>query len=159
VKSSLNPKQIRQIKEQEKGLLLEVNSEKKTMSKQLLLLGDTNTIDIKLWLINSDGAEHKGNPLYLHSQVLRKYEFYKTMLFERWSSDKRSLEVEVTSSHSVDEYIKCIKLMYSFEASKSLHFSSVDEALGILPVASELLFHDCIEECRQYLDVVRWSRE
>jgi hypothetical protein len=67
------------IKEQEKGLLLEVNSKKKTMPKQLLLLGDTDTADIKLRLISSDGVECKGNHLYLHSQVLRKYEFYKTM--------------------------------------------------------------------------------
>jgi hypothetical protein len=62
--------------------LLEVNSKKQTMSKQVLLLGDTNIADKKLRLINSDGAKRKGNPLYLHSQVLRKYEFYKTMFSE-----------------------------------------------------------------------------
>jgi hypothetical protein len=56
------------IKEKEKGLLLEVNS-KKTMSKQLLLLGDTNTTHIKLRFINSYGEKCKGNPLYLQSQV------------------------------------------------------------------------------------------
>jgi len=122
-------------------------------------LGDTKTDDIKLRFNNSDGAENKGNPLYLHSQFLRKYAFYKTMFFERWSSNKRSLDIEVTISQSVDESIKCIKLMCSYEARKSLCFSYVDEALGILLVASKLLFHDCIEECRQYLDVVRWSRE
>lgn len=146
------------------------------MTEQLLLFGDKDTADIKLRLIGSDGADYGGNPVYLHSQVLGKSEFYKTMLSERWSSsDKRSvkvegtnshsvdnkqpLEVEVTSSHSMDDYIKCIKLMYSSETSKSIRFSSVDEALAILPVASELLFHDCIEECMQYLDAVRWSHE
>jgi len=98
------------------------------MSKQFLLLGDTNIVDIKLWLIDSNGVDRKGNHLYLHSQVLRKYEFYKTMLSERRPSDKWSLEVEVTSSQSVDIYIKCIKIMYSSKASKSLRFSFVDEA-------------------------------
>lgn len=151
-----------------RSFVREVISENQTMAEQQLQFGDPNTADIKLRLIGSDGAEHEKNPLYLHSQVLRKSEFYKTMLSERWSShkqclevedNKRPLEIEVTSSHNVDEYINCIKLMYSSEASKSFCFSSVDEALAILPVASELLFHDCIEECMEYLDAVRWSRE
>ena len=147
------------------------------MTEKRLLFGDKNTADIKLRLIGSDGADYGGNPVYLHSQVLAKSGFYKAMLSERWSSGKRSvevegtnsqnvddkqpqpLEVEATSFHSMDDYIKCIKLMYSSEASESLCFSSVDEALAILPVASELLFHDYIQECMEYLDAVRWSRE
>jgi len=134
------------------------NFEWQSMATQLMLFGDIDTADIKLRLISSDGAEHKGSPLYIHSQVLRKSEFYITLLSECWSLDKRSLEVEGTNSQSVDEYIKCIKLMYSTETSGNLRFSNVDEALAILPIASQLLFHQCIEECMQYLDAVHWNQ-
>ena len=50
------------------------------MTEKPLLFGDKNTADIKLWLIDSDGADYEGNPVYLHSQVLAKSVFYKTML-------------------------------------------------------------------------------
>jgi hypothetical protein len=40
-----------------------------------------------------------------------------------------------------------------------LLFSDVDEAMALLPVASEMLFQKGIEECMQYLDAVRWSPE
>lgn len=113
--------------------------------------------DVKLRLICSDGVEYQENPLYLHSTVLRKSEFYETMFSERWSSDKRPFEVELRCSHSVDKYIKCFEFMYSSQVAEGLFFSTVGEALAILPVASELLFHAYIEECMQYLNAMRWT--
>lgn len=47
--------------------------------------------------------------------------------------------------------------MYSSQVAESLFFSTVDKALTILPVASELLFHAYIEECMQYLNAMRWT--
>jgi len=122
-----------------------------------LQFGDQSTADIKLLLIGSDETEYEGNPLYLHAQVLRKSEFYETLLSERWSAaDKLPMEIHITSPHCNEYYIKCIQLMYSSQEGKNFCFSSVDEVQAILPVASQLLFHDCVKECMLYLDAVRW---
>lgn len=128
------------------------------MAQEPLQFGDQSTADIKLQLTGSDETEYEGNPLYLHSRVLRKSEFYGTLLFERWSAgDKLPIEIHITSPHSNEDYIKCIQLMYSTQQGKPFCFSSVAEVQAILPVASQLLFHDCVEECMLYLDSVRWS--
>lgn len=130
-----------------------------TMDKQLLKFGEKNTADIILRLLDSEGAEYEENPLYLHSQVLRKCDFYETMLSERWALDKqRPLPITVTSTHGLDKYIKCIRFMYSSQAAtKRFCLASVDDALDILPVAAQLLFHECVSECMEYLNAVRWT--
>jgi hypothetical protein len=127
------------------------------MAEQLLQIGDQSTADIKLQLIGTDGGEHRTNPLYLHSQILKKSEFYATLLCKRWSSERRPIEMEITTFHSIEMYLKCIQLMYSSQSGNRFRYSSVDEALSILPIASELLFQNCVEECMRYLNAVRWS--
>ncbi|XP_057865203.1 BTB/POZ domain-containing protein At1g63850 isoform X2 [Cryptomeria japonica] len=47
-------------------------------------------------------------------------------------------------------------MMYSLER---FTFSSVQEALSLLQIASELLFTDCLNSCMQYLEAVPWSAE
>ena len=47
--------------------------------------------------------------------------------------------------------------MYSSHAGKPFCFSNVDEVLAILPIAFELLFDKCLEECMKYLNAVRWT--
>jgi len=81
------------------------------------------------------------------------------MLSDRCSLDKWPIEHNVTSAHYVESYIKCIHFMYSSQAGKRFCFSTVDEALAILPIASELLFHDGVDGCMSYLDAVHWSPE
>ena len=126
------------------------------MGEEQLRWGDQNTADIKFHLIDLEGSEYGGNPIYLHSQVLRKSKFYKNMISDHWlSSDERPLELKVTSCHGFKCYIKCIELMYSSQANKSFCFCNVDEALAILPIASQLLFNDCINECMRYVDAIR----
>lgn len=128
------------------------------MAEEPLQLGDQSTADIKLLLMGSDETEYEGNPLYLHSKVLRKSEFYETLLSERWSAaDKLPIEIHITSPHSNEDYIKCIQLMYSTQQGNPFCFSNVAEVQAILPVASQLLFHACVKECMLYLDAVRWS--
>lgn len=127
------------------------------MGEAVLQFGDRSTADVMLELIRSDGSVYKRNPLYLHSKILKKSEYYEAMLSERWSSNKRPLEVKSTVYHSFHKYIKCIKLMYSSQSGKTLCFYSAEEVLAILPIASELLFQDCINECMRYLDAVYWN--
>lgn len=127
------------------------------MGEAVLQFGDRSTADVMLELIRSDGSVYKRNPLYLHSKILKKSEYYEAMLSERWSPNKRPLEVKSTVYHSFHKYIKCIKLMYSSQSGKTLCFYSAEEVLAILPIASELLFQDCINECMRYLDAVYWN--
>lgn len=127
------------------------------MEEQFLQFGNQSTADIILHLISKHGGEHRGNPLYLHSQILKSSEFFATLLCERWSSEKPPIEMEIATFHSIEMYIKCIKLMYSSQSGNRFRFSSVDEALCILPIAAELLFNNCVEECMRYLNAVRWS--
>jgi len=129
------------------------------MATQLLQFGDKSTADTKLQLIGIDGTEYETNTLYLHSQVLRKSEFYEIMLSDTWSPGKQPIEIKITSPHYAEMHIKCIRLMYSSQKCNRFCFSSVDEALAILPVASELMFHDCMDACMRYLDTVKWTRE
>ena len=120
-------------------------------------MGDRNTADVKLQLLDEDGVQYEEtDPLYLHSQVLAKSEFYETKISDRLTFDKKQLpmEINVRTSHSAGNYTKCIQLMYS---SGRLSFSSVDEALSILPVACEIVFTDGIDQCMEYLDALPWT--
>ncbi|KAH9295654.1 hypothetical protein KI387_039242, partial [Taxus chinensis] len=117
---------------------------------------------IKLHIICSDGTEYDGNPVYLHSHVLKKSKFFEAKLSDRWSSDissVREIRLTVRPDGSAQNYIKCICLMYSSYSGTSLSFSSVDEALEILPVTSELLFEEGIQACIQYMEAAPWTRE
>ena len=47
-------------------------------------MGDRNTADVKLQLLDEDGVQsEETDPLYLHSQVLAKSEFYETKISDR----------------------------------------------------------------------------
>ena len=87
------------------------------MEKQVFQFGDEETSDIKLHIIGKDGGE--GHLVYLHSQVLKKSEFYEARLSERWClEDERPLELKIRPSVDPDIYVKCFRLMYSCEAEE-----------------------------------------
>eukprot|EP01018_Ginkgo_biloba_P012124 Gb_02110 [translate_table: standard] len=126
------------------------------MAQQQLMFGDEDTADVILRLVPLEGREPP--PLYVHSHALRKSEFFEARLSERWSvaGDLQRIELTLNSCRNVDNYMKCIKLMYS---SKRFTFSSVQEALSTLEIASELLFNDCVKSCMEYLEAVPWTAE
>lgn len=129
------------------------------MAKQPLGFGDKNTSDVRLQLIDPAREAYLENPLLLHSQVLKKAEFFDTKLSQRWSSDKGPFEIKITCSCHPENYIKCIQLMYSYDTGNRFNFSNVDEVLPILSVASEVMCRDCMQSCMRYLCAVRWSPE
>jgi hypothetical protein len=49
--------------------------------------------------------------------------------------------------------------MYSCQVRKTICFSTMDEALAILPIHLEFLFHDYMEKCIPFLDVDWWNFE
>ncbi|GLJ50252.1 hypothetical protein SUGI_1069850 [Cryptomeria japonica] len=126
------------------------------MANQGRQFGVTNSADVKLQICGPNGEEYEGNPLHLHSQTLQKSEFFKTLLSDRWSLDIRPLEIEVTTSQSFENYLKCIEMMCS---SSPARFSDVDECLAILSVASELLVDKLMQQCMEYLESVPWNSE
>ncbi|GLJ50236.1 hypothetical protein SUGI_1069420 [Cryptomeria japonica] len=126
------------------------------MANQGRQFGVTNSADVKLQICGPNGEEYEGNPLHLHSQTLQKSEFFKTLLSDRWSLDIRPLEIEVTTSQSFENYLKCIEMMCS---SSPARFSDVDECLAILSVASELLVDKLMQQCMEYLEAVPWNSE
>lgn len=128
-------------------------------AKQPAEFGDKNTADVRLNLIDSAGVEYPGNPLLLHSQVLKKAEFFETKLSQSGSSPKLPFEMKVTCSGHPESYIKCIQLMYSYDTDQCFNFTNVDDALAILQVASEVMFRDCMESCMRYLDAMGWNRD
>lgn len=121
-----------------------------------LVFGDKETADVILRLVPLEGLEQP--PLHVHSQVLRRSEFFDARLSERWSfgGGIQPIELTLNGCKNVENYVKCIQLMYS---SKQLKFNSIQEALSILEIASELLFADCVNSCMQYLEAIPWTAE
>lgn len=126
------------------------------MAQQRLVFGDKETADVVLRLVPLEGLEQP--PLYVHSQALRRSEFFDARLSERWSfgGGLQPIELTLSSCKNVENYVKCIQFMYS---SKQLTFTSIQEALSILEIASELLFTDCVNSCMQYLEAIPWTTE
>ncbi len=128
--------------------------------------GDDQSADLLLYLRPLEGPALP--PLLLHSRALRKSEFFEARLSERWASASSSSSesgqcskpLEITLDKCVDTgaYVRCIQLLYA-DCVKHTTFSDVQDALRILQVAAELLFHDCVGACMRYLESVPWSAE
>ncbi|KAL2641312.1 hypothetical protein R1flu_008899 [Riccia fluitans] len=142
--------------------------------------GDDLTSDVALHLINGgeeredgEGVPEVVSTLYLHSSALRRSEFFEARLSERWSSNagagcSSGNQLQVGSNNNVVEltidrckdpqtYIRCIQLLYVPDRVKHTCFLDIQDALNILEVAAELLFHDCVVACMRYLESVPWT--
>lgn len=122
--------------------------------------GDEGTADVILVLKPVEGLPLP--PLLLHSRALRRSEFFETRLSERWatSSDQNGpLEITLDKCVNPSTYVRCIQLLYVPDRIKHTAFNDVQDALGILEVAAELLFHDCVDACMRYLEAVPWTLE
>ncbi|GLJ47987.1 hypothetical protein SUGI_1013290 [Cryptomeria japonica] len=124
------------------------------MKESQLRFGALASADVKVWLRGQNGKNYEGNPVFLHSVILKRSLFFEAKMSERWSSDKPT-NIRVTTSHDFDDYLKCIRLMYG----ERVCFYNVEECVAILSLASELLADECINKCMQYLEAVRWSAE
>ncbi|GLJ17088.1 hypothetical protein SUGI_0295560, partial [Cryptomeria japonica] len=124
------------------------------MAEARLRFGTQSSADVKLFLKGPSEEKYGRNPIYLHSQILKRLKFFESRFSNSWSSDK-STEIWVTTSHNFDHYLKCIEIMYG----EHVDFSSIEECLAIMSIASEMLAEDCINKCMQYLEAVRWSAE
>eukprot|EP00249_Psilotum_nudum_P018005 c26595_g1_i4 orf=520-1851(+) len=120
--------------------------------------GDAQTADVVLLLIPLEGAALP--PIHVHSKALCRSEFFEARLSERWAvDDRRPVELTLDKCKNPETYSRCIQLMYVPDRVKHSSFAGVQDALNILEVAAELLFHDCVNACMGFLESIPWTNE
>lgn len=125
--------------------------------------GEEATADVVVILRPVEGPSLP--PLLLHSRALRQSEFFDTRLSERWANGdncnnvNQPLEITLDKCTNPNTYVRCIQLLYVPHRVKHTTFNDVQDALGILEVAAELLFQDCVDACMRYLEAVPWTLE
>lgn len=97
----------------------------------------------------------------LHSNVLsNRSKYFSTCLSERWNGPgapckSSPMEFVLEAQTGVESYFDCFSRMYSpFKI-----FESVEQALELLKVASQIDFEDLMERISIYLSCKRWSEE
>ncbi|KAH9321737.1 hypothetical protein KI387_016376, partial [Taxus chinensis] len=117
------------------------------------LYGNQATADVKLRLKYLDGSAYEGNPIHLHSSLLKeKSEYFKALLSDRWSSSAENLmEMTVNSGKKAESYLKCIQMLYRSKNQRHRLLSNISESLEILSVADEWLLEEASEACLEYL--------
>ncbi|KAL5715245.1 hypothetical protein ACHQM5_017090 [Ranunculus cassubicifolius] len=120
---------------------------------------------------SADSADVK---LYLHSDVLRRSQYFSALLSDRWmqrqregdecsdDDDREEQQLEKVlkipaSIGSIDSHLTVLQLLYTDDFFGTI--DSVSTALSVLPVALELLFEDCVKACVRFLEAVPWTEE
>lgn len=102
--------------------------------------------------------------VYLHSNVLKECRYFAALLSERWqtSLDNKmekpiQINLSVPDSRTMETYYILLQLFYSKDFSGII--KDVPSATALLPIASELLYDDCISYCVRFLEAVPWTEE
>ncbi|KAH9295639.1 hypothetical protein KI387_039227, partial [Taxus chinensis] len=107
--------------------------------------------DVNLNIIFRDGTNYEGNPLHVHSNVMRKSTFLQEKLYACSSSNAKPVDINVrVHDNTADPYIKCIGVMYSSYYGEPISFSDAENAIDILQVAWEWQFDDGIRASMQF---------
>ncbi|KAJ8763534.1 hypothetical protein K2173_002417 [Erythroxylum novogranatense] len=104
--------------------------------------------------------------IYLHSDVLRKAQYFNALLSDRWQQDNNtnatksliSLNLGVPpNDDAFMNHFTVFELLYTNDFANVVNSAST--ALDILPIALELLFEECVKSCVKFLEAVPWSEE
>lgn len=102
--------------------------------------------------------------IHLHANVLKESRYFAALLSDRWqaSVDKKSekplpISLSMPVSRSIESYSTILRLFYSKDFAGVI--SDVSDALALLPIASELLYDECISYCIRFLEAVPWTEE
>lgn len=118
---------------------------------------DVETADVILRLLSST---EEPLTLHLHSRPLCRSDFFEARLSKRWNPDNTlPVELSLPGRKNLAACSRCIELMYAPPAVLHTFFTCVQDALDVLEVAAELLFHDCVSACFFFLENVQWSPE
>ncbi|XP_050148409.1 BTB/POZ domain-containing protein At3g05675-like [Malus sylvestris] len=102
--------------------------------------------------------------LHLHAHALRRCKYFAALLSDRWQHPHAqddavrhiSLRVPPTPG-SMDARISLLQLLYTPDLASAI--TTVSTALDLLPVASELIFEDCVRFCLRFLEAVPWTQD
>ncbi|THU50927.1 hypothetical protein C4D60_Mb06t25530 [Musa balbisiana] len=112
--------------------------------------------------------------LHLCSAALRRSRYFAALLSDRWQrpcrgpcpgpggaiSHRLTLKVVACPGRPrgpFDAHVAVLRLLHTLDFSGAI--GSVSDALEMIPVASELLFDDCIRACVRFLEAVPWTEE
>ncbi|CAK9234832.1 unnamed protein product [Sphagnum troendelagicum] len=123
-------------------------------------LGDRATSDVIVRLRTVDGRDEW---LYSHSRILSsKSKYFATRLSDEWPTyhllDSRNC-VEISCLESdIDHHVTLLRLLYTdcLEPIGDTWYS-VNNALGMLRVATKLGCDAIVSKCAQYLEAVPWE--
>ncbi|CAK9257971.1 unnamed protein product [Sphagnum jensenii] len=96
--------------------------------------------------------------LHVHAAYLRRCQYFDACLAERWSKNDLPLDLTLEARSNPRAYTRCMQLLYAQEVSPS-SFENVAHAIEVMPVAAQLVFQDCVDNCMQYLALMPWSPE
>ncbi|BFG41533.1 hypothetical protein CerSpe_278070 [Prunus speciosa] len=101
--------------------------------------------------------------LHLHAHALRRCNYFAALLSDRWQRHPQndavrniSLRVPPTPG-AMDARIALLELLYTSDLASAI--TTVSAALDLLPVASELIFEDCVRFCLRFLEAVPWTQD
>lgn len=101
--------------------------------------------------------------LHLHAHALRRCKYFAALLSDRWQRHPQkdavrniSLRVPPTPG-AMDARIALLELLYNSDLASAI--TTVSAALDLLPVASELIFEDCVRFCLRFLEAVPWTQD
>eukprot|EP01018_Ginkgo_biloba_P002030 Gb_05366 [translate_table: standard] len=120
-----------------------------TFDKDPEVIGEVEQLDVEV---------------HLHSHVLNGCRYFAALLSERWktsvynkSEKPLHFNLSVPVSRTVEAYLLILQLFYSKDFVGVIKDAST--ALSLLPVASELLYDECITACIRFLEAVPWTEE
>ncbi|XP_009374197.2 BTB/POZ domain-containing protein At1g63850 [Pyrus x bretschneideri] len=102
--------------------------------------------------------------LHLHTHALFRCKYFAALLSDRWQHPdsqedavrKINLRVPPTPG-AMEARISLLQLLYTPDLASAI--TTVSTALDLLPVASELIFDDCVRFCLRFLEAVPWTQD
>ncbi|WOK95582.1 hypothetical protein Cni_G04289 [Canna indica] len=115
--------------------------------------------------------------LHLRSAALRRSRYFAALLSDRWQIPSEPVDDDGGIRHHLtlkvlppaggvhsrnpsgpfDAHVAVLRLLHTLDFSGAI--GSVSDALELIPVASELLFDDCVQACVRFLEAVPWTEE
>ncbi|GLJ47971.1 hypothetical protein SUGI_1012980 [Cryptomeria japonica] len=98
------------------------------MEEAQLRFGALNSADVKLWLTGPNDEKYKRNPVYVHSEILKRSEFLQAMMSERWSS----FASELLSNELMNKCMQYLQGVH-WSAAEETRIGEVLSCLGLKP--------------------------
>ncbi|XP_060170220.1 BTB/POZ domain-containing protein At5g60050 [Lycium barbarum] len=108
--------------------------------------------DVRLTIAARDGFKVS---MDVHGHVLVE----RSRFFAEKLKRNGSHSVEILDCDDVEVYVETLVLMYCDDLKKRLIGEDVTKVLGLLKIASAIMFDDGVLACLEYLEAVPWSQQ